>query len=58
MSTYKMDLGHLSINYASKNSEKIPLEELSKDFTDLYSGKIKKNEHQSRRKTINNKSKR
>ena len=58
MSTYKMGLGHLLINYAAKNSEKIPLEELSEDFIDLYSDKIKNNKHQSRRKTIHGKSKR
>ena len=57
MSTYKMGLGHLLINYASKNSEKIPLHELSEDFIDLYSDKIKNNKHQSRRKIINGKEK-
>jgi len=57
MSTYKMGLGHLLINYASKNSEKIPLEELSEDFFDLYSDKIKNNKHQSSRRKINGKEK-
>ncbi len=57
MSTYKMGLGHLLINYASKNSEKIPLQELSEDFIDLYSDKIKNNKHQSSRRKINGKEK-
>ena len=53
MSTYKMGLGHLLINYASTNSEKIPLRDLSEDFMGLYSEKVKANKPQSRRKTIN-----
>jgi hypothetical protein len=52
-----MGLGHLLINYASKNSEKIPLQELSEDFIDLYSDKIKNNKHQSSRRKINGKEK-
>ena len=53
MSTYKMGLGHLLINYASTNSEKIPLRDLSEDFMGLYSDKVKNNKPQSRRKIIN-----
>ncbi len=41
MSTYKMGLGHLLINYADKNLEKIPLRDLSEDFMGLYSDKVK-----------------
>jgi len=53
MSTYKMGLGHLLINYANKNLEKIPLRDLSEDFMSLYSDKVKANKPQSRRKIIN-----
>jgi len=53
MSTYKMGLGHLLINYADKNLEKIPLRDLSEDFMGLYSDKVKNNKPQSRRKIIN-----
>jgi len=53
MSTYKMGLGHLLINYAAKNSEKIPLRDLSEDFMGLYADKVKNNKPQSRRKIIN-----
>ncbi|KER05903.1 HNH endonuclease protein [Marine Group I thaumarchaeote SCGC AAA799-E16] len=53
MSTYKMGLGHLLINYANKNLEKIPLRDLSEDFMSLYSDKVKSNKPQSRRKIIN-----
>ena len=53
MSTYKMGLGHLLINYANKNFQKIPLRDLSEDFLDLYQDRIKTGKPQSRRKTIN-----
>jgi hypothetical protein len=53
MSTYKMGLGHLLIDYASTNSEKIHLRDLSEDFMGLYSDKVKNNKPQSRRKIIN-----
>ena len=53
MSTYKMGLGHLLINYADKNLEKIPLRDLSEDFMGLYADKVKSNKPQSRRKIIN-----
>lgn len=52
MSTYKMGLGHLLINYADKNLEKIPLRDLSEDFMELYADKIKNNKPQSRRKIV------
>ena len=53
MSTYKMGLGHLLINYADKNLEKIPLRDLSEDFMELYADKVKNNKPQSRRKIVN-----
>jgi len=53
MSTYKMGLGHLLINYANKNLEKIPLRDLSEDFMELYADKVKNNKPQSRRKIVN-----
>ncbi len=53
MSTYKMGLGHLLINYANKNSQKIPLRDLSEDFLDLYQNRVKNGKPQSRRKIIN-----
>ena len=53
MSTYKMGLGHLLINYANKNLEKIPLRDLSEDFMSLYADKVKNNKPQSRRKIVN-----
>ncbi len=53
MSTYKMGLGHLLINYANKNFQKIPLRDLSEDFLDLYQNRIQNGKPQSRRKIIN-----
>jgi len=52
MSTYKMGLGHLLINYANKNSQKIPLHELAEDFLTLYQDRIKNGKPQSRRTII------
>ena len=53
MSTYKMGLGHLLINYADKNSQKIPLHELSEDFLNLYQNRVKTGKPQGRRNIIN-----
>jgi len=52
MSTYKMGLGHLLINYANKNSQKIPLNELAEDFLTLYQDRTKNGKPQSRRKMV------
>jgi hypothetical protein len=52
MSTYKMGLGHLLINYANKNLEKIPLRDLSEDFLTLYEDRTKSGKPQSRRKVV------
>jgi len=53
MSTYKMGLGDLLINYANKNVQKIPLRDLSEDFLDLYQDRTKNGKPQSRRKIVN-----
>ena len=53
MSTYKMGLGNLLINYASKNSQKIPLHELSEDFLNIYQDRVKAGKPQGRRNIIN-----
>jgi len=39
--TYKMALGSLLMNYANEGSEKITLDELSEDFFQMYSNRIK-----------------
>ena len=52
MSTYKMGLGHLLINYANKNSQKIPLHELGEDFLNLYQDRTKTGKPQGRRKIV------
>ena len=52
MSTYKMGLGHLLINYANKNLQKVPLRELSEDFLSLYEDRVKSGKHQKRRKLV------
>ena len=53
MSTYKMGLGDLIINYANKNREKIPLQELSEDFLDIYQERMEKGKHQKMRTMVN-----
>ena len=53
MSTYKMGLGDLIINYANKNREKIPLQELSEDFLDIYEERMEKGKHQKMRTMVN-----
>ncbi len=52
MSTYKMGLGDLLINYANKNKEKIPLRELSEDFLDIYQQRVNDGKHQKKRTMI------
>ena len=53
MSTYKMGLGDLLINYANKNREKIPLRELSEDFLDIYQERVNSGKHQKKRTLVN-----
>ena len=53
MSTYKMGLGDLLINYANKNKEKIPLRELSEDFLDIYQERVNSGKHQKKRTLVN-----
>ena len=52
MSTYKMGLGDLIINYANKNIEKIPLRELSEDFLDIYQERVDSGKHQKKRTIV------
>jgi len=53
MSTYKMGLGDLLINYANKNKEKIPLRELSEDFLNIYQKRVNSGKHQKKRTLVN-----
>ena len=52
MSTYKMGLGHLLINYANKNLQKVSLRDLSEDFLTLYQDRTKSGKPQGRRKIV------
>ena len=52
MSTYKMGLGHLLINYANKNLQKVPLRDLSENFLTLYQDRTKSGKPQGRRQMV------
>jgi len=48
MSTYKMALGHLLIEYASQNRQKVSLDDLAHDFYHLYEKRLENGQRQNK----------
>jgi len=48
MSTYKMALGHLLLEYASQNRHKVALDDLAHDFYHLYEKRLENGQRQNK----------